>query len=68
MKPPKCLKFQSTGEAPFYLSDKFSKVEARNPYNVRNNGLNSSLLLLNTDDFMKMSFAYAGPKYSRLKQ
>ena len=52
----------STGEAPFYLTDKFSKVEARNSYNVRNNGLNSSLLLLNTDDFMKRSFAYAGPK------
>ena len=52
----------STGEAPFYLTDKFSKVEARNSYNVRNNGLNSSLLLLNTDDFMKRSFAYSGPK------
>ena len=34
-----------TGEAPSYLTDKLSKVEARNPYNIRNSGLNSNLLL-----------------------
>ena len=50
-----------TGEAPSYLSDKFSKVEARNPYNIRSSGLNINLLLRKTD-FMKWSFAYAGPK------
>ena len=27
-----------TGEAPSYLTDKFSKVEARNPCNIRNSG------------------------------
>ena len=46
-----------TGEATSYLTDKFSKVEARN----RNSGLNINLLLRKTD-FMKRSFAYAGPK------
>ena len=50
-----------TGEAPYYLTDKFSKVEARNPYNIRNSGLNINLLLWTTD-FMKRSFAYAGAK------
>ena len=50
-----------TGEAPSYLTDKFSKVEARNPYNIRNSGLNIDVLLRETD-FMKRSFAYAGPK------
>ena len=53
-----------TGEAPSYLTDKFSKVdrvEARNPYNISNSGLNINLLLRKTD-FMKWSFAYAGPK------
>ena len=50
-----------TGEAPSYLTDKFSKVEARNPYNIRNSGLDINLLLRKTD-FMKRSFAYAGPK------
>ena len=53
-----------TGEAPSYLTDEFSKVdrvEARNPYNISNSGLNINLLLRKTD-FMKWSFAYAGPK------
>ena len=50
-----------TGEAPYYLTDKCSKVEARNPYNIRNSGLNINLLLWKTD-FMKGSSAYAGPK------
>ena len=51
-----------TGEAPSYLTDKYSKVEARNPYNIRNSvQLNINLLLRKTD-FMKRSFAYAGPK------
>ena len=53
-----------TGEAPSYLTDKFSKVdrvEARNPYNISNSGLNINLLLWTTD-FMKRSFAYAGAK------
>ena len=40
----------STGEAPSYLTDKFS----RNPYNIRNNELNINLLLPKTD-FMKRS-------------
>ena len=35
-----------TGEAPYYLTDKFSKVEARNPYNIRNSELNINLLLV----------------------
>ena len=46
----------STGEA-----DRFSKVEARSPYNIRNHELNINLPLPKTD-FMKRSFAYAGPK------
>ena len=50
-----------TGEAPSYLTDKFSKVEARNPYNIRNSGLNINRLLRKTE-FMKRSFAYTGPK------
>ena len=50
----------SSGVAPPYLIDKFSKVEARNPYNIRNRGLNINLKLPKTD-FMKRSFAYAGP-------
>ena len=50
-----------TGEAPSCLTDRSSKVEARNPYNIRNSGLNIYLLLRKTD-FMKRSFAYAGPK------
>ena len=50
-----------TGEAPSYLTDKFSKVEARNPYNIRNSGLNIYLLLRKTD-FVKRSFPYAGAK------
>ena len=50
-----------TGEAPSYFTDKFSKVEARNPYNIRNSGLNINLLLRKTG-FMKRRFAYAGPK------
>ena len=50
-----------TGEAPSYFTDKFSKVEARNPYNIRNSGLNINLLLRKTD-FMKRSFAQAGLK------
>ena len=50
-----------TGEAPPNLTDKFSKVEARNPYNNRDSGLNVNLLLRKTD-FMRKSFAYAGPK------
>ena len=50
-----------TGEASSYLTDKFSKVKARNPYNIRSSGLNINLLLRKTD-FMKRSFAYAGPK------
>ena len=50
-----------TGEAPSYFTDKFSKFEARNPYNIKNSGLNINLLLRKTD-FMKRSFAYAGPK------
>ena len=51
----------STGEAPNYLTDRFFKVEARNPYNVRNSELNINLPLPKTD-FMKRSFLYAGPK------
>ena len=51
----------STGEAPNYLTDRFFKVEARNPYNVRNTELNINLPLPKTD-FMKRSFLYAGPK------
>ena len=50
-----------TGEVPSYLIDKFSKVEARNPYNIRNSGLNINLLFRKID-FMKRSFAYAGSK------
>ena len=50
-----------TGEAPSCLTDRSSKVEARNPYNIRNSGLNIYLLLRKTD-FMKRSFAQAGLK------
>ena len=46
----------TTGEA-----DKFSKVEARCPYNLRNHELNINLPLPKTD-FIKRSFAYAVPK------
>ena len=35
----------STGEAPSYLTDQFSKVEERNPYNIRNSDLNIYLPL-----------------------
>ena len=51
----------STGEAPSYLTDKFSKVETRNPYNISKSELNINLPLAKTD-FVKRSFAYAGPK------
>lgn len=53
----------SIGEASSYLTDKFSKVKARNPYNIRNSELNmtNNLPLPRTDD-VKRSFAYAGPK------
>ena len=50
-----------TGEAPSYLTHKFSKVEARNPYNIRDSGLNINLLLRKTD-CMKRSFAHGGLK------
>ena len=50
-----------TGEAASYLTDEFSKVGARNPYNIRNSELNINLPLAKTD-LMKRSFAYAGPK------
>ena len=50
-----------TGEAPSYLTDKFSKVEARNPYNIRDSGLNINLLLRKTD-CMERSFAHAALK------
>ena len=53
------LKICTGDEAPSYLTDKFSKVEARNPYNMRSSGLNIYLLLRKTD-FMKRSFAQAG--------
>ena len=53
----------STGEAPNYLTDRFFKVEARNPYNIRNSELNINLPLPKTD-FMKRSFLYTGPKLS----
>ena len=33
-------------ESPSYLTDKFSKVEARKPYNVRNSRLNINPLLI----------------------
>ena len=52
----------STGEAPSYLAnDKFSKVEARNPCNIRSNQFNINLPLPKTG-FMIRSFVYAGPK------
>ena len=51
-----------TGEAPAYLTDKYSKVEARNPYNIRNSVQLNINLLLRKPDFMKRSFAYADPK------
>ena len=50
-----------TGEALSYLTHKFSKVEARNPYNIKNSGLKINLLSRKSD-FVKRSFAYAGPK------
>ena len=39
----------STGEASNYLTDRFFKVEARNPYNIRNSELNINLPLPKTD-------------------
>ena len=45
-----------TGEAPSYLTDKFSKANS-----IRNRGLNINLLLRKIDS-MKRCFAYAGPK------
>ena len=56
-KATQIFKF-STCEATSYLTYKFSKVEARNPYNT-NSELNINLLP--RTDFMKRSFVYAGP-------